>query len=87
MTGFDRPVSRKTLRSYRVTISGVCVSPTGKALVATLRGDSQGDHLIIREAGRRHRVTLDVAELYRRGLLAQAAIDRKEKRKARKRRV
>ena len=70
MTSFEKRVRRVTLGSYRITVSGADRWPTGRRLVVELYGDNNGDYVSIREAGRRHRVVLDVAGLYRRGLLA-----------------
>lgn len=80
MTRLNKPVSRRTLSAYQISISGV-VRGQGRSLVATLHGDPQtGDWLTIRESGRRVAVTLDLAGLYRRGLLAQVQADRTAKR-------
>jgi hypothetical protein len=72
MTTMDRPVTRRTIQGYTITLTGAYPSPSGRRLVATLRGDGAGDWLEIREAGRRQRVVLDIAGLYRKGLIAQA---------------
>jgi hypothetical protein len=72
MTGFDKRVKRITLATYRITVAGATVNTTGKRIVAELHGDQAGDFLILREAGRKYRVTLSIAELYRRGLIAEA---------------
>ena len=65
-----RPTRRTTLQAYRVTVTGARPDPTGRRLVAELAGTPAGDFLRLREAGRRTWVTLDLAELYRRALLA-----------------
>jgi len=72
MTGFDKRVKRITLATYRITVAGATVNSTGKRIVAELHGDQGGDYLTLREHGRKHTVTLSIAELYRRGLVAQA---------------
>lgn len=84
MTDMDRAVRRRTVNAYRVTVTGSQVDLTGRRLVVELRGDAGGDFLRIREAGRRAWVELEIAGLYRRGLLAQAAA-RKAERKAKRR--
>lgn len=84
MTDFDRPVTRRTVNAYRVSLSGAYLSDTGRRLAVTLHGGKDGDFLTIREAGRRTAVTLDVAELYRRGLMAQACVRRAPKPQGRK---
>jgi len=72
MTGFDKRVKRITLATYRITVAGATANSTGKRIVAELHGDQGGDYLTLREAGRQHKVTLSIAELYRRGLIAEA---------------
>ena len=72
MTDFDKPVTRRTVNAYRVGLTGAVASPSGRRLAVTLHGDPHGDFVTIRESGRRFAVTLDIAELYRRGLMAQA---------------
>lgn len=86
MTDFDRRVHRRTLHAYHVSLTGVVQTAAGRRLVATLHGDERGDWLTIRESGRRYRVTLDVAELYRRAMIADAMRMKKERAKARKER-
>ena len=75
MTDMSKPVSRRTVGSYRIAVSGAYPDAGGKRLVVTLHGDASGDFISIREAGRRKQVTLDIATLYWRGLrqLAQSA--------------
>jgi len=79
MTDFNKRVTRRTMGAYRMTVTGAIPCPTGKRLCVTLhQGDNgEGDFITIREAGRRYRVTLNVAELYRRGMLADTARQRK----------
>jgi poly-gamma-glutamate capsule biosynthesis protein CapA/YwtB (metallophosphatase superfamily) len=84
VTGFDKAVRRKTLGKYRIAIGGAVRAESGKPLVVELHGDQAGDWLSIREAGRRYRLTLDVAELYRMGLMAQAAAELRQRRKEKK---
>ena len=84
MTTFDKPVRRVTLGSYRVTISGVLADTNGRRIVAMLHGDHAGDYLSLREHGRRFTVTLNIAELYRRGLIAGMQAAKREKRKAKR---
>ena len=75
MTDMSKPVSRRTVGSYRIAVSGAYPDAGGKRLVVTLHGDERGDWLSIREQGRQKSITLDIAALYVRGLvsLAQAA--------------
>ena len=82
MTTFDKPVTRRTVARYRVTVAGA-VPGGDRQIVAQLHGDATGDWLTLREAGRRHRVTLDIAELYRKALIAEAAQEKREKGKRR----
>ncbi len=84
MTGFDRPVRRRTVGKYRVTVTGAMTSPSGKHFIVELRGDEHGDLVAIREERRRQWVELDVPGLYVRGLLAQARREKAAKAKARK---
>lgn len=84
MTDFDKRVRRRTIHAYRIGISGVSQSLTGNRIVAELHGDQGGDFITLREAGRRYRVTLDIAELYRRGMIAEAAKKKAERKAARK---
>lgn len=86
MTGFDRPVQRVTVGQYRVTITGVIQGPSGSKLIARLESDQQGDYLVLREAGRRLRVRLSIPELYRKGLIAMAAVEATERARRRRRR-
>jgi hypothetical protein len=72
MTGMDRPVKRRTVTPYRVTVTGVYPDPQGRKLVVELTGDGHGDLIRIRESGRRKWVELDVAELYRKALIAES---------------
>ena len=69
MTGFDKPVTRRTMMAYRFTVSGAIANSTGRRLVVELKGDEKnGDFVRIREEGRQTWVELDVAGLYSRGL-------------------
>jgi len=72
MTTIERTVRRRTCTAYRITLSGAYPDAGGRPLVVELRGGPHGDHIRIREAGRRTWVDLDVAELYRRGLYSKA---------------
>ena len=73
MTDLNKPIRRRTVNAYRVSITGAQVDTSGRRLVVELRGDAGGDFLRIREAGRRGWVELEIAGLYRRGVLAQVA--------------
>lgn len=71
MTGFDKPVSRVTVRGYAVTLYSAHPDPNGKKFVVELgrKGEEQ-DIISIRRQGDRKRVYYDVADLYRRGVKA-----------------
>jgi len=84
MTSFDRPVRRRTIGKYRVRVTGVSPSPTGRRLIVELRGDEHGDLIAIREERRRQWVELDVPGLYLKGLVAKARREKAAKAKARK---
>lgn len=88
MTDMDKKVKRRTVSPYRITISGAYPDMLGRKLVVELAGGPHGDMIRIREAGRRKWVELDVAETYRKGLIAtarreQAAKKKKARRKTR----
>ena len=73
MIDASKPVTRRTMRAYRMTIAGVLRDvPGARRIIVTLHGDDRGDWITLREAGRRMRVTLDIGELYRRGVLSAA---------------
>jgi len=69
MTDMSHSVPRTTVAPFRITVSGAYRDVNGRKLVVELAGGEHGDLLRIREAGRRTWVELDVAELYRRGLI------------------
>ena len=80
MTAFDRTVKRRTVEAYRVTVTGAYPDRlTGRKLVVELTHNGNADLVRIRESGRRTWVELDVAGLYRRGLIAQAKQNKKGK--------
>jgi len=70
--GFDKPVSRRTVGSYKFTVQGPLLHSDGKRLVVELRGDEHGDLVRIREEKCKRWVELDVARLYHRGLVTMA---------------
>ena len=70
MTSMERRVRRISVNPYRITVSGAIASESGRRLVAELAGNSAGDFLRLREAGRRTWIELSIPDLYRRGLLA-----------------
>ena len=81
MTGFDKPVTRRTIGKYRFTITGAFQHPDGRRLIVELKGDQHGDLIRIREEKRQQWVELDASELYLKGLRAQSARDKAERRK------
>ncbi len=80
MTAADHPVTRCTVNSYRVSLTGADRTPCGRRLVITIHGDQHGDYITIREHRRRHRVTLDVSALYRRAILSEHATTKRSRR-------
>lgn len=87
-TSFETRAKRRTVNAFRVGIQAAIAFPAGtpgaRRLIVTLERVGACDMLRIREERRRYTVDLDVGELYRRGMIAQAAKTRAEKRKARK---
>jgi hypothetical protein len=81
MTGMDKGIKRRTVNPYRIGISGSWIDQGGKKLVVELEGDERGDFVRIREEGRKasSSVVFDVGELYRKGLIAKSAQDKKRK--------
>lgn len=79
MTDMDKTVRRKTVQAYRVTITSATPSPDGRKLVVELTNNGSADLIRIREAHRRKWIEFDVAELYRKGLLATVRAQRKRK--------
>jgi hypothetical protein len=72
MTGFDKSVTRRTVGHYRIGLTGAYPSPTGKRIVAELKGDAHGDLLRMRIEGHKTWVELSVPDLFAKGLIAQA---------------
>lgn len=73
MTTMDKPVRRKTVQRYRITLARAFPDAiSGKQLVVELANNGSADLLRIREAGRRKWIEMDVAELYRIGLIKTA---------------
>ena len=76
MTKLTKPVRRSTASGYRVTVTGAWPDDAGKPLVVELAAEGRAAVVRIREQGRRSWVTLDIGELYRRGLIAQSKVGR-----------
>ena len=73
MTPLTKPITRRTVTRYRITVSGCYADQTGgRPLVVELASNKNGDILGIREAGRRTWVRYDIGELYRKGLIKKA---------------
>ena len=72
-TGFDKPVRRRTVGTYKFTVSGPMPHSEGRKLIVELAGDVHGDLVRIREEGCQRWVELDVARLYHRGLVTMAS--------------
>jgi len=81
MTGMDKAVRRSTVDHYRITITGAHPDPTGRKLVVELSNNGHGDLIRIREARRRKWVTFDVATLYRKGIIAEVAAEKRSKKR------
>jgi len=84
MTDLDKPVRRRTVSGYRITVTSAEPCQSGRRLIVELANNGKADLIRIREAGRRSWVELDVAGLYRRGLLAQISQRQRGKRRKRK---
>ncbi len=81
MTDMDKRVKRRTCHAYRIALTTARPDPSGRRLVVELSNNGCADLVRIRESGRRTWLEFDVAELYRKGLIAEARVARKRGRK------